>query len=312
MFFSFRCLRFLTLLCLALFPMMLLADEVAALRARLAENPALETWLELGSALGKQKRYSEALEEVSRGLESFPENRALLNLQGLLHYRLEQREQAKAAWQKVLATHPDDDFARRWIERIAGSDRKTVAKPAVEQTTSEEKGEKLSLEKQQELAVKIYSELATTDKWDLSTHESLHREVIKKCPDTKKAQESCWRLSTLYTYGFEPVEHEKIIEVLELFCSRYKQSPLHGEVYDRLLNSYQETGRSEKVIELLATRLFQQQLSDDDFVNYALALSQAYEDNGQFDAARSVYQEILKRDDGKTYASVVAQRQLEN
>jgi tetratricopeptide (TPR) repeat protein len=154
--------------------------------------------------------------------------------------------------------------------------------------------------------------LATTDKWELSTHESLHQEVIKKCPDTKKAQESCWKLSTLYTYGFEPVEHEKIIEVLELFCSRYEQSPLQGEVYDRLLHSYQETGRNDKVIELLATRLFKQELSDDDFVNYALALSQAYEDNGQFDAARMVYQEILKRDDGRTYASVVAQRQLEN
>lgn len=109
---------------------------------------------------------------------------------------------------------------------------------------------KLSLKEQEKLAQQLYETMAKTDKWDIEAFIKLHRQVIEKCPDTQKAQESIWRLSNLYLLSYDTPKYKEIIHLLETLISRYPNSPLIPDAKKRLLVSYKETGEIKKVVEM--------------------------------------------------------------
>lgn len=107
-----------------------------------------------------------------------------------------------------------------------------------------------NLEGQEKLARELYETMSKTDKWEIDTFIKLHGRVIEQCPDTRRAQESLWRLSNLYLTAKDPPDYQKIIELLEKLLIRYPDSPLVPDAKNRLLMSYEQTGNFRKALTL--------------------------------------------------------------
>lgn len=132
---------------------------------------------------------------------------------------------------------------------------------------------KLSPKEQEELAQQLYETMAKTDKWDIEAFIKLHGQVIEQCPDSKRAEESIWRLSNLYLTAFDSPEHNKIIELMEYLLKRYPSSLLVPDAKKRLLLSYKETGNYQKMIKLYDEAFNQTPEMTAYLLEYAEALS---------------------------------------
>ena len=76
---------------------------------------------------------------------------------------------------------------------------------------------------------------------DLETIERLYLEVIEKAPDTDEAQESHWRLASLYLQAYDAPKYPEARAILEQFLARYPESegvevvkPALGFIYEEL------------------------------------------------------------------------------
>jgi tetratricopeptide (TPR) repeat protein len=153
----------------------------------------------------------------------------------------------------------------------------------------------LSLQEQERLAEELYAKMAKTDQWDLDTFIKLHRQVIQQCPDTKRAQESIWRLSNLYLIAVDPPDNQKTIELMELLIKSYPNSPLIPNARKRLLVSYKETGNFSKVVELYdeAFSHSPEALGDPDMTASILEYADALARTGNTEKARMLYQKVI-------------------
>ncbi len=155
---------------------------------------------------------------------------------------------------------------------------------------------KLSRDEQEELARELYGIMAKTDKWDTDAFIRLHRRVIEECPDTKRAQESLWRLSNLYLTGTggDP-DYPEIIRLLERLVERYPDSPLIWDARQRLLVAYENTGDMKK-----ARALYEERLASDkdlagsgDYASVLLGYARTLAATGEPARAREIYRKIL-------------------
>ncbi len=155
---------------------------------------------------------------------------------------------------------------------------------------------KLSREDQETLARELYATMAKTDKWDTDAFVRLHRRVIEECPDTKRAQESLWRLSNLYLTGTgSDPDYPEIIRLLERLVERYPDSPLVWDAKQRLLVAYENTGDMKK-----ARVLYEDRLASDkelpesgDYASILLGYARTLAATGEPARAREVYRKIL-------------------
>ncbi len=155
---------------------------------------------------------------------------------------------------------------------------------------------KLSPEEQEALARELYATMAKTDRWDTDVFIRLHRRVIEECPDTKRAQESLWRLSNLYLTGTgSDPDYPEIIRLLERLVERYPDSPLVWDAKQRLLVAYENTGDMKK-----ARVLYEERLATDrdlpqtgDYASVLLGYARTLTATGEPGRAREVYRKIL-------------------
>jgi tetratricopeptide (TPR) repeat protein len=155
---------------------------------------------------------------------------------------------------------------------------------------------KLSREEQETLARELYATMAKTDRWDTDAFIRLHRRVIEECPDTKRAQESLWRLSNLYLTGTgSDPDYPEIIRLLERLVERYPDSPLVWDAKQRLLVAYENTGDMKK-----ARVLYEDRLASDkefpesgDYASILLGYARTLTATGEPARAREVYLKIL-------------------
>jgi tetratricopeptide (TPR) repeat protein len=158
---------------------------------------------------------------------------------------------------------------------------------------------RLTPEKQEALARELYGTMAKTDTWDTDVFIRLHRRVIEECPDTKRAQESLWRLSNLYLTGTgSDPDYPEIVRLLERLVERYPDSPLVWDAKQRLLVAYENTGEMKK-----ARALYEEQLASDkdlpksgDYAAVLLGYAQSLAATGEPGRARDIYRKILALD----------------
>jgi|GEM_PF-2540006 len=167
---------------------------------------------------------------------------------------------------------------------------------AVPSGTAPAPAKKLSPEQQETLARELYGIMAKTDMWDTDVFIRLHSRVIEECPDTKRAQESLWRLSNLYLTGTgSDPDYPEIIRLLERLVERYPDSPLVRDAKQRLLVAYENTGDMKK-----ARVLYEDRLASDkdlpesgDYAAILLGYARTLTATGEPARAREVYRKIL-------------------
>lgn len=227
----------------------------------LQQKPEARIFLYYGSQLGKLKEYQKAKKILLQATQIHPKNRSIINLTGLVHFRLEEFSEAEKFFRQSLEISPNDEFAKRWLAEITKADGHSMQSDSTDGEIENfdeaqiHSGEKLPLEKQKEIARKLYLEMIDADYWDTTTFENLHREVIERCPDTQQAQISCWRISNLFMTGMDKPDFDSAIEVLEHFVKTYPDSDLMPQVSNRLLYLFRKTNNQEKVVQHLGQLL---------------------------------------------------------
>lgn len=153
----------------------------------------------------------------------------------------------------------------------------------------------LSAAEQQRHAETLYKQLVDTDSQDFDTIIRLLRQVIDQCPDTERAQESVWRLSNLYLFAYDKPDHPKVIELMNYLLKRYPQSPLIPHAKQRLLRSYEDTGDMEG-----ARLLYEEALSINpdlgekpEHAAFLLGYARTLAATGRIDKARDMYQRVV-------------------
>ena len=160
-------------------------------------------------------------------------------------------------------------------EKLLASTEHSAQPEAAEQPAPQPaQGGKLSLEEQETLAAELFQKMVDTPEDQPDTFIELYQRVMTECPDTEKAEISYWRLANLYLYGFDPPKFAEITTLLETFLTRYPNSEGVGQVKQRLLNAYEQTGRWCDAAELYA-QIVPNPLPDD-IDNQQLALASLY------------------------------------
>lgn len=300
-------------------------------------TPSAEAYLRLVVVLAKRQEYALGATVAAKGQAAFPDHTGLMNVAGLLAFRLGQWEEAERLWRRVLAVKPGDSFAASWLRKLqpgqppaasesADSEMLEAAKNLTEKADQKASPSpapfaqrsayaisepRLPRDEQEKLAKNLFEEMSTLKLWDLDAFERLHREVIVRCPDTPHAQLSCWKLANLFLTGRDQPDFPAIIAVLETLMERYPSSPLANQAIPRLVRAYEETKQPSRIKDLLAARLADSSLSDQEFISLALPYAKALSALGEAEEAATVFRQIIDRDGGRgSYAVEVARRAL--
>jgi len=293
-------------------------DEALQLyKNALKGSPSEDLYVEAASLLGKLQKYDNAETILDKGLSSYPKSLSMLNLQGLIKFRKGEKDAAKVIFEKVIALDSNNGFAKKWLATVSSGSRMPLNETdsessAVTDGESDESfandggsiykvSSSLSKDEQFDLAVKLYQEMMSLEKWELKQFISLHRQVIEKCPLSHKAEESCWRLSNLYLLGQDPPDFENVIAVLEHLLKQYPETELLPDAKNRLMMVYQQTGANEKLVALYE-ELFKRDpepADDKTFMVRALEYGNALTAVGRTAEAGAWYQKVLERDNGK-------------
>jgi tetratricopeptide (TPR) repeat protein len=80
--------------------------------------------------------------------------------------------------------------------------------------------------------------------------EELYLKIIKEYPDLALAQESYWRLISLYVEKTIPPDYEKAENSYKEFLEKYPESPIKYLIIDTLSKSYYKIGKWDKLLNL--------------------------------------------------------------
>ena len=136
------------------------------------------------------------------------------------------------------------------VASITNSSEKTEeAKPSVETE------QKLSPDDREAKAYELFNEiLILTETPDtnavLPQMEALYLRIIREYPDTALAQESYWRLISLYVEKNTPPEYEKAETCYHEFLKKYPGSVIKNLIEDTLSKSYSRNEKWDKVLKL--------------------------------------------------------------
>jgi len=131
----------------------------------------------------------------------------------------------------------------------ASSEELGEAKP------SEETKEKLSPADREAKAYELFDEILTlTETPDIQAVlpqiEALYFRIIREYSDTALAQESYWRLISLYVDKSVPPGYEKAETLYYEFLKKYPESVIKNMIEDTLSKSYYKNGKWDKLIKL--------------------------------------------------------------
>ncbi len=183
--------------------------------------------------------------------------------------------------------------------------RKAKEGPKIE--TLLEKSGPLSATEQEDLAKEIFAKLAASAAGvEPEFFERHYKIVMDKCPDTRRAHESYWRLTNLYTQAYGEPKNEEIVKILEQFLARYKTStvvsmkkyPDEMLVFSPIMSlhqAYEDLGRHDQIT------AYYDKIADPeasfavyDYFDYAGAL----EKTGRIKDAVIWYEKFLKKTEG--------------
>jgi len=80
--------------------------------------------------------------------------------------------------------------------------------------------------------------------------ENLYRKIIKEYYDTPLAQESYWRLISIYIDDYSPPDYEKAESLYMEFIKMYPVSPLKGFIAETLGKSYYRSAQWDKLLKV--------------------------------------------------------------
>ncbi len=297
-------------------------DEALQLyKTALKETPSEDLYVEAASLLGKLQKYDNAETILGKGIETYPESLSIKNLMGLIKFRKGDKDGSKKVFEEVLSKDPKNSFAQKWLESVnkgedggneavsVASGTETLPSTADDSTTAYNPSpdgaytvsSTLSKEEQKTLAVKLYTEMTTLEKWELEQFKELHKQVIEQCPLTDQAQESCWRLSNLYLLGEDPPDYNNVIAVLEHLLKQYPDTQLMPDAKNRLMVACQRSGQNEKLVALYEELFTRDPEPADEkvFMVRALEFADALTAIGRTADAQAWYQKVIEKDDGR-------------
>lgn len=315
------------------------AKAVALYQKHLAQSPDDTIYVACIALLGKMTRFRDARTLADTGLKNVPASTGLLNISGLIHFRLGDSHRAIADWEAVLRIEKDNRFALDWLrkaranapDRPTGSGTKALDIPPPEAakepegagsenpetTTSPDiltirvADNPGSLEDQIKKAKDIYTVMISTDENDLETLERLHLQVICGCPDSPLAQKSIWMLSNMLEFAFPEPQVKKQVTLLEHLRDKYPDCPAGPSLMNRLVNAYRGTNQVEKLVSLYSTALGQAKVDDREWVIHGLEYAKVLKETGQTQDACTTLQEVIRRDGNKnSFEATVAKSLL--
>lgn len=153
----------------------------------------------------------------------------------------------------------------------------------------------LSPEEQSLRAEALYRQLIDADSQDFPAIIRLLNEVIEQCPDTDRAQESVWRLANLYLMAYDKPDYPKVIELMRYLLARYPTSPLIPHAKQRLLRAYEDTGNYDgaRVLYEEALSLNPELEKQPGHAAFLLGYAKALAATGQTGQARLRYQRVV-------------------
>lgn len=306
-------------------------------RTALKEGPSEEIYRKAASLLGKLQKYEEAETLLKEGIGKFPKSPHLINLFGLIKFRKGSKDEAIAVWKKALELDPGNSFTKEWLAKAGApvsnaapasaskavpangkpgtiDDANKPTKTGVSTTPGSSGSEgktssgdgyaavtpALPAEEQEKLGKKLFTDMAQFEESNLDGFIQLHREVITKCPDTKWAQESCWKMSNLYLMGYGEPKYPELIEVLEHLITKYPDCILAPDAKNRLVTGYRATGQHQKVVEIYE-EVFKNnpQLDEKTFMVYALEYGDALRGVGREADAKAMFQQVIDKDNNR-------------
>ncbi len=153
----------------------------------------------------------------------------------------------------------------------------------------------LSKEEQKNKAQELYKNMAQLDNDALDDLINMHTQVIEKCPESARAQESCWKLSNLFI--IKQSDFQSAVEVLEHLIKQYPDSELVPAAKNRLMTCYKSLNEYDKVC-----KLYEEIFANDPnpsnktYIVRALAYGKALDAIGKAEEAQKWYQEVINRD----------------
>ncbi|MBU1106010.1 MAG: hypothetical protein KKB51_05020 [Candidatus Riflebacteria bacterium] len=298
-------------------------DEAQELYLKALQPTSSEDlYIEAASFLGKVQRYDIAESVLKKGLTAYPQSTALMNLDGLIKFRKDDKAGAKTMFEAVLAKDAENSFAKKWLATVnsgtavpenetqSGEDTDSTRSYSPSADGEYKVSEALGKEEQTELAVKLYKEMLELEKWELDSFIALHKQVIERCPLTDQAQESCWRLSNLYMLGQDPPDFDNVISVLEHLLKQYPETDLLPDAKNRLMIAYQKTDRMNELAGLYEELFRRDPAPEDDktFMVRALEYGNALSAIGRASEATAWYQKVLERDNNRNSIEARAAR----
>lgn len=171
-------------------------------------------------------------------------------------------------------------------------------------------GGALSQQEQEELAAKLFKQMANTPNDQLETFDQLYKEIIAKCPQSRRIEEAYWRLSNLYILGFDPPRRQDAQVLLEEFTQKFPKSGRLADVHHRLVRIYEETKQWCKAADLYTTmEKLGTGYPDNQAASVNLLHGAALEKCGRPDEAKKRYQKVLEIEGNKDSLTARAARE---
>jgi TolA-binding protein len=107
---------------------------------------------------------------------------------------------------------------------------------------------------EEEKSLEVFAEIlalveSTNDRKSvLPKIEALYEKIIREYPDAPLAQESYFKLITIYLEDYSPPEYDKAEMMYEEFLDKYPQSFFKGFIEDTLGNSYYKNGDWDRLL----------------------------------------------------------------
>lgn len=302
-------------------------DEAAnAYQEAIKATPTEEAYRKLGALLGKQQKYDQAETLLGEGLQKFSESTSLMNLSGFIQFKKGNKAEAENHWKKVLAKDPKNSFANEWIEKLGSTQTPSVAstEPAKTGTGSEtpSKGSalftqsnSLPLPEQEKLARQVYEEMSQMDKQDFDSIAAAHKKVIEKCPQTKRAEESLWKLHNLYSQVMSEPDYPKDALILEFLMATYPESEMIPAAKNHLLYTYEKLQAWDKLVPLYADLMQRKEgFTEGELRSTTMGYADALAGAGKKAEAKALYEEIIQKwgGDEESMEAALAGERLKN
>lgn len=135
--------------------------------------------------------------------------------------------------------------------------RPAAPQPKTEEKPPEEVKKTLTPAEQGERAFNLFTEILTfTETGDRETAlpkiEATYFKIIAEYPDAPLAQESYWRLISIYVNDYAPPQYEKAEPLYYEFLQKYPGSGMKIPLEDTLSQSYHKNAKWEKLIAIHA------------------------------------------------------------